>query len=118
MALVTRPRIKAIYTMLRLLPPFCRWGLPEPDAIKFTICNGTHHGMYSVDEKDRINIEINPYTHITLFMLTMTIAHEMVHIRQDQLGQLPNSESKQHNKAFQRLARMVCKELGFEPTEF
>lgn len=116
--LASPARLRAIYASLLAFPPFNRWSLPEPNAVKFELLADADTGEYSLDENDRACIAVNGDTNLTLLQITETVAHEMVHIRQDQLGRLPDDPAKHHNAEFRRLARLVCRNLGFDVQRF
>jgi hypothetical protein len=118
MALVTPARLRAIYVMLQHVPPFDRWNLPPVGNIKFEILRDETLGEFSLDERDRFCVGINADTHTTLAQVVETMAHELVHIRQEQLGRLPFDHAKQHNAEFRRMARHVCRALGFDVQRF
>ena len=118
MSLVTPQRLRAIYTMLCVMPPFNRWGLPEPKLLKFSVLTGDDHAEYSVDFKDRPEIAVNADTHLTLAQVIESVAHEMVHLRQDALERLPDRHERQHNAEFRKMARSVCQQLGFDVQRF
>jgi len=120
--LVTTARIKAVYLMLLHLPPFNRWGLEHPDKVQFAVTHDLEkHGGYNISDAGKHRIEINPHTVVALLQLVETVAHEMVHMRQEMTGKRPAVRDKgngQHNKEFYRLANLVCRDLGFDPTRF
>lgn len=116
--LVTPARLRAVYTMLLAFPPFNRWDMPKPETIKFELLADADHGEYSINEKDRVCIAVNPDTHLTLLQVCESVAHEMCHVRQDAKGRLPDIEAKHHNTEFRRLARLVCRNLGFDVQRF
>lgn len=118
MSLVTPARLRAIYTMLLAMPPFDKWGLPEPTAIRFSVLRGADCAEYSTDWKDRPEISVNMDLHIWLDQVVESVAHEMVHLRQDALERLPERHERQHNAEFRKLARVVCQSLGFDVQRF
>lgn len=116
---MTEAQLRAIYGMLREFRPFSRWGLPEPSAVSFGILrDASTQAMFSEDSRARLKIEANPDFNVTLQQAVEAVAHEMVHARQNQLGRLPANPAKHHNAEFRRLARLVCKELGFNVQAF
>jgi hypothetical protein len=118
MPLVTPKRVRAVYALLQHVPPFERWSLPPVGNIKFEILHGPDTGEYSVDWNDRATIAVNADTNLSLAQMVETVAHEMVHLRQDQLGRLPEVRTEKHNAEFRRLARLVCRDLGFDVQRF
>ena len=118
----TPKQLKAIYTMLLEMPPFQRWGLPEPNKVKFVIVNDPQsHGHYvPPEDTEKHEIAINSYSHTTLLDHIMTVAHEMGHMRQAAIGRLPDTHDqvKVHNHSWQRIARVICEALGFPAANF
>ena len=111
---LTRKQVRATYTHLRQFPPFCRWGLPPEDKIIFRVVGSRAvYGRYVYD--DRHSIEISHYNVKHLHQLTLTMAHEMIHLRQE----LTKTDNRsQHNREFMRLAKRVCLILGFDSRGF
>lgn len=119
MPLVTPKRLKSVYVLLRAHPPFDRWGLPEVADIKFEILSDEDIGEYSLDHNDRHCIAVNADKHLSLHQVVETVAHEMVHLRQELIGRLPaEGGEKAHNAEFRKLARVVCRTLGFDVQRF
>lgn len=104
--------------MLTAFPPFNRWPMPDPKEVKFELLADSDIAEYSVDWNDRITIAVNADSNLTLLQIVETVAHEMVHVRQDQLGRLPEVKQAKHNAEFRRLARLVCRDLGFDVQRF
>lgn len=117
--LVTQARLRSVYAMLSAMPPFNRWALPAAGTVRFYLVNKpATDGEYNVDDKGRHSIGINSDRCHTLIHLTRTMAHEMVHMRQELIGKRPATKDEQHNREFYRLARLVCRDLGFESEGF
>lgn len=114
--LVTPRRIAAAYAFLRECHPFCRWSLPPADALRFEILRTRDHAEYVPGERRDV-IRVNAQTHITLEQLFETVAHEMVHLRQEMVGRLPVAVDA-HNADFRRMAKQVCSHLGFNVQNF
>ena len=114
---MTPKRLRAVYTLLQQAPPFDRWGLPPPTEVKFEVLSDEDHGEYSVDWDDRHYIAINADTHLTLHQVLESVAHEMIHLRQQMLGRFPGQKDA-HNAEFRRLRRVVCRALGFDVQRF
>jgi hypothetical protein len=115
MALVTPARLRAIYTMLLHMPPFIRWQMPHPDTVKFYLVHDPKiNGEYSHPHR----IGINPETCSDLPHIERVMAHEMVHMRQELIGRRPATKDDQHNREFYRLARIVCRNLGYASENF
>jgi hypothetical protein len=113
---VTPAMVKLCYALLVKLPPFTRWKMPAPDAVKFYLLSDVaSHAMYESERGHHISV--NADTHITLEQLLATVAHEMVHLRQELIGRLPATRDP-HNGAFRRAAKQVCQQLGFDVQAF
>lgn len=112
-----QPRhVRAAYAMLRELPPFDRWRLPRAEEIKFEITlEPSVHAEYQ--SMRRHVIRVNADTHTTLEQLLASVAHEMVHLRQELRGLLP-AKGDGHNAAFRRMRKTVCHSLGFDVQSF
>lgn len=115
---VTAARVRDAYGYLRSLPPFNKWDLPAPGALEFRLSRDvSQHGAFEQDGKRAIIV--NPETHVTLDALLITVAHEMVHLRQAVLGRLNTAtQAKAHNAEFQRWAKSVCVAMGWDPQRF
>jgi hypothetical protein len=107
--------IRQCYAHLRELPPFDRWCLPGPDTVEFGILIGRDHAVYERSGVHRI--AVNDLTHTTHEQVMQTVAHEMVHLRQELLGRLPLKKDP-HNAEFRRMARAICKEFGWNVQTF
>lgn len=111
-------QLRAAYALLRTLPPFNKWDLPDPKSVRFSrITDGSAMAEYC-EEDDCVEISISPEFHTTLHQVLMSMAHEMVHIRQDQLGRLPLNPAKHHNAWWRKQAKIVCARLGFDVQTF
>lgn len=112
---ITPEIVEATYELLRLTPPFRGWRLPQADEVGFhvlrtkSIC-GDH---YYYDGRHHIRISYK--RHSTLRSLTETIAHEMVHMREHELG-VRNDIA--HGTVFHRLADQVCRHHSFDRGAF
>jgi hypothetical protein len=112
---VTDERVREAYLFLRGIPPFSKWGLPPAGECTFGLMSGSHHAEYVKDGKHLILV--NPDTHITLTDLLMSVAHEMVHQRQQIVGRLPCIKDA-HNSEFRRWAKQVCAATGWDLQKF
>jgi hypothetical protein len=116
--LVTVRTIRAAYELLRAFHPFARWKLPPASEVRIElVSNLKTDGEYNFDGK-RHTIGVNPTTHYTLLDLVETVAHEMAHMRQELTGKRPATKDDQHNPEFHRLARLICRDLGFNGKRF
>lgn len=116
--LATPKRLRAIYELLVLFPPFVRWALPKSDRVRFEVFPEADPYGEFVAEGERLTIRISTALHWTLPALIMTMAHEMAHLRQHLKGRLPNDHQKSHNAEFYRAARSICQALGLDAEKF
>ena len=114
---VTPDTIRDAYAYLRKLPPFSRWGLPLPGKVVFELeKNPADHATF-LDTSPPV-LTVHPHLHTTLQQLHMSVAHEMVHLRQHMLGRLNPDHNGAHNTEFRRLSSLVCRHLGFNVQHF
>jgi hypothetical protein len=106
--------VRAAYGFYRALPPFNRWRLPPASKIRFgTYSSGREYGRYEYDGRHHIKVSRRNVRHF--HALAVTMAHEIIHLKQ----QLDGSDDKsQHNREFVRLAKLVCRVLGFDSVGF
>jgi hypothetical protein len=113
---ITPDLMEASYRLLLKSLPFRRWPMPHPDNIDFIVSmhrdRHAHHRAYA-DKSGKHEIAVSAYKVKSLGLLTECMAHEMVHIRQDQLGYRDH-----HGQGFQRLAKLVCRRNGFKLADF
>lgn len=107
---LTPETLEAAYEYLRTTRPFCNWGLPDGEDIKFLVVRNLLYG-YFIDFKKVI--AISTFRIGRTDCLFETMAHEMIHVHLDNFG-----VRSQHGKAFHRAAAQVCKEHGFDPKRF
>lgn len=108
---VTRRRAKSAYAFLRQFPPFCHWSLPEPDAVDFRISRSrSEFGSYD-DPKGVHTICVSKHLVTSFNALQALMAHECVHLAQRIAG---DENDAQHNRAWIRRARRVCRALGWD----
>lgn len=113
---LTARHIRAVYALFRELPPYSRWKLPPSEKLSFGVNNARKEfGHYEWDGKHR-RIEISRHNVKTLPGLVIVMAHEILHLRQELTKTY--SDRSQHNRAFVRLAKHVCKALGFDSKGF
>src|SRR5262249_50899009 len=112
---LTPGMIEAAYELLRQTPPFRRWGLPDPDDLEFRAVPlpNDDQGELCKFPDGRLRLTVNPNRHKTIHSMIMTLAHEMAHMRQEQL-----KKKDHHGASFQRLADLVCKVHGFDRGQF
>jgi len=111
MKLITVETCKAVYNMLRQLPPFNKYKLPRPSEIEFVVVNDPElYGSYS-PEPHCITISIAKQSHLQT--LEQTIAHEIVHL----ILYLQGKRYELHNKNFYKLTHEVANLYGWEPLD-
>jgi hypothetical protein len=123
LALRLTPEIlESAYEYLRTTPPFRSWGLPHPDQLVFRVMGardrfGQFRGRFSRKSRAEDYSEIGISAHLvhTTAALLSTMAHEMIHLHQDESGTCGRG---QHNKEFQQLACRVCTIHGFDREGF
>jgi len=118
---LTPQMLESAYEYLRLTPPFRGWDLPESDAISFRVLGardrfghfrGRHRRAEGADGFSEIAISAGLVRSTALLMATM--AHEMIHLYQDETG----TARGHHNPQFHKLARRVCAAHGFDYETF
>jgi hypothetical protein len=113
--------LEAAYNYLRVTLPFRRWGLPESDQLIFRVLGtrerfGHFRGCYrpaSADD-DYSELAISAGMVRSTDLLLATMAHEMIHLYQDEMGTARGN----HNQEFRRLAKRVCAVHGFDFESF
>lgn len=115
---ITPDMLVQSYVLLRQTRPFSRWKLPDADEVAFhatPIDLPKKHGSQGQHWHDgeRHHVQVSPERHHTLHAVLMTLAHEMIHMRQYDLGK-PNT----HGATFERLAGQVCRAHCFDLGQF
>ena len=115
MALPLTPEIlRAAYDFLATTMPFCRWNMPEGEDVAFKVVrNPKVFADYRWTGRHTIRVSGTTVGHTETLLRTM--AHEMIHLHEQQSGM---ATSSQHTKAFWKLAARVCKYHGFDPKSF
>lgn len=107
---ITPENMEASYRLLLTALPFRNWRMPHPDDVEFIVSlhrdRRAHHCAYKDGIRHEISVSANEVK--SLHLLNETMAHEMIHIRQDQLGLRDH-----HGASFQRMAKLVCRRNGF-----
>ena len=90
---LTPEMLEGAYEYLRVSPPFCRWGLPHADHVMFRVMGakdrfghfrGRHRKALGDDGFSEIAISAGLVRSTELLLCTM--AHEMIHLYQDETG--------------------------------
>ena len=105
---LTPEMLESAYEYLRVSPPFCRWNLPHADQVMFpgdgdagslrTFPRPPPQG-HGDDEFSEIAISAGMVSSTDLLISTM--AHEMIHLYQDETG----TARGHHNPRFRKLAQ-------------
>lgn len=105
--------LAAAYDFLRTTEPFKAWKLPESDEVGFHVVRDpkmfADFGMENGTPIIRVSVAKNGHC----ATLLATMAHEMLHLRQQMTG-----DKGHHTAAFKRMAARVCKAHGFDPMTF
>jgi hypothetical protein len=112
--------LEAAYEYLRASPPFCRWNLPQADLVSFRVMGtrdyfGHFRGRHRRAQGDDFSeIAVSAKLVRSTDVLIATMAHEMIHLYQDETG----TSRGHHNPAFRKLAKRVCGIHGFDLESF
>lgn len=110
----TADTLRAAYAFLDETPPFNSWNLPDAEEVIFRVTRSkSDHGWHDF-KNGHHTIALSRITVGSTLNLVMTMAHEMVHIREWQL----QIRGEGHGAAFRKLAQRVCEIHGFDPTMF
>lgn len=112
---ITPEACAAAYDCLRHFRPFKSWKLPPGEEVEFRVRRLPHYAEVSNYRwTDELVMWVDHVKHPTLNELMMTIAHEMCHVRQFKIGQ----KRLGHGPTFKRMAKSICKELGWDERLF
>jgi hypothetical protein len=113
---LTPLRLAAVYGMLREFPPFCRWGLPPAEEVKFRLLRTKRWDADWWIEGGRHHIRLSEERAGHLDTVAMAIAHEMLHVKQ----RVDRTETNgvQHNEEFRRLGERICRRYGWDFKQF
>jgi hypothetical protein len=118
---LTPDMLERAYEYLRASPPFRSWELPHADQVSFRVMGardrlghfrGRHRRARGEDGFSEIAISAKHVSSTNLLLATM--AHEMIHLYQDETG----TARGHHNPGFLRLAKRVCNFHGFDFENF
>jgi len=118
---LTPEMLEGAYEYLRVSPPFCHWDLPHADHVSFRVLGakdrfghfrGRHRKAQGDDGFSEIAISAGLVKSTDLLISTM--AHEMIHLYQDETG----TARGHHNPKFRKLAKRVCAIHGFDLESF
>lgn len=115
--ILTPAVLEAGYELLRCTSPYKGWKLPPADDVIFKIIGGKDRSAdHQVDEHERHILRVSQTDHRSLRTLLETLAHEMCHMREYQLGHARNDVH--HGAVFKQLGLRVCAIHGFDPGSF
>lgn len=113
--ILTPAILETAYELLRATVPFKGWKLPPSDDVAFKVIAGKDRAA----DHEIINgvhiIRVSQRDHRSLPALLATLAHEMCHMREYQLGERADVE---HSATFKQLGAAVCRHHGFDPGTF
>jgi SprT-like family len=112
---ITPAMLEATYELLRTTPPFKGWKLPPAEEVAFLILRTKRQFADHTCENGGHIIRVSQTRHKTIRTLIETMAHEMVHMRETQLGVRKDIA---HGAEFKKLAKIVCSYHGFDPGTF
>lgn len=113
---ITPQRLAAIYEMLRTWPPFNRWKLPPASSLRFHVSRARGHDAQWWISGNKHHIETSERRHYHLLTLIISMAHEMIHVRQ--LEARTETPGVEHNAEFRRISRRLCRRYGWDEGQF
>ncbi len=96
-----------------MLPPFDKWPLPPRDAVCFEVKH--RRDVYGEFWPEPPTILISSVHTGQFESLCRVMAHEMIHLVQELAKEATGA---QHNAAFRRRSRQVCKVFGWDNKAF
>jgi hypothetical protein len=114
---LTKENLAACYDYLCTTQPFSEWNMPDSEDVKFRVVkSGDVRGWYLLEHDGSHTIAISSRCIGRTQSLVETMAHEMIHLHQGDVKM--DSPGAQHNRAFWKLADIVCEAHGFDPKLF
>jgi hypothetical protein len=109
--------LRAAYELLSITEPFCRWNLPEGEDIVFKVARDPHtFGWHVKGHGQPHTIAVSAGKVSQLPTLLETMAHEMVHVHEFQIGLRGKNEK---TVAFKKFSAQVCRvHTCFDPKSF
>lgn len=111
---MTPDTLRACYNFLNETRPFDRWNLPDGEDVEFRVVRDPKLFGWHKFNGTRHCIAISSSCVRQTDTLVRTMAHELVHMREQQMGVYGSA----HGRAFRRWAAQVCKHHGFDPGAF
>lgn len=117
---LTNERLQLTYDFIAACPPFDEWNLPPSEEIEFgrTLkkdCRGWHNVTTQSGAIIKRRIRVNPNKVKTLDQLHQVMAHEMIHVHENETGMMTRA---QHSETFMLLATKVCELYGWDVETF
>lgn len=107
--------LAGLYDVLRLTKPFKGWSLPPSDEVGFHVSEvETPQGEWWI-ENGQHQLKVSAKKHHTLYSAMTTLAHEMVHVHEHQVGARLDVH---HGWTFKKFAKSVCRWHGFDMGQF
>lgn len=117
---MNREMLVRTYELLAGTPPFSRWKMPPSSEVGFQFLNAENtRGAFRIEKSTRgarPTIYISRGCVGTLYVLLVTMAHEMVHLHEDTVHRARGDVM--HSGRFRRLAAQVCKHHLFDEMVF
>ena len=117
---LTPEMLESAYEYLRVSQPFSGWNLPHADHVSFRVMGakdrfGHFRGRHRKARGDDFSeIAISAGMVKSTDVLISTMAHEMIHLYQDETG----TARGHHYPKFLKLAKRFCAIHGFDPETF
>lgn len=112
---ITPEKVRAVYQMLLQMEPFNNWTFHAVSQITFAVAPlKSRRGDWDSNTK---TLRVSTVCITTFLGLVGVVAHEMIHVRQQQMCRLPDS-AEGHNGDFTRMTLQICKEFPFDPGHF
>jgi hypothetical protein len=109
---ITKATLIAAYELLRTVPPFLGWKLPDVGEVEFGVFRAKTH--FGDCDGDRIRVSCGK--HGQLNTLLATVAHECIHLHQ--MGNDLETRGVEHNADFKRRAARICRQHGWDAATF
>lgn len=112
---VTPAHVEAMYECLRAFEPWKSLKLPPADEVAFHVRNRRDVFGEWVNNGGEHEILISSLLIGSFQRLAQVVGHEMLHLAQREMG---TENSSQHNKDWQRLARIACRKMVWDERAF
>jgi len=111
--LLTKQNLRKLYACFVKLPPFNNYRMPAPHKVNFGVINTNGEVLgYFHTEPTRIEVDVS---NDTFTKISETLMHEMIHCL---LHYNNHTDFDQHDKKFQKYAKLTCNIHGFNLEEF